>query len=184
MDEMESNEQAKTKSEPEPNEEAQTKNTTKPEPPAKTKDQLERDKLSLEIAELQREWWKRPAYIAAFFPSVLALLTLAYGLGNGYFDAEFARLENKKYELERETRLLEERKTRLLERVQEAQALLDAKSPNAADNNANTLDTKMMLKDLEDQIRKVNNPKDAETIRQRLQAFLDYLLQVNSNTNK
>jgi predicted metal-dependent hydrolase len=75
-----------------------------------TKEELERRKLLLEIAELKKEWWKKPTYIAALFPTLLALITLAYGFANGYFQASFTKLENQKYDLQKEIKVFQEQK--------------------------------------------------------------------------
>ncbi len=60
---------------------------------------LELKKLALEIAELERPWWKRPSFVLASLPAILATLTLLYGLTNGYFSTAFAKLENQKIAL-------------------------------------------------------------------------------------
>ena len=73
-----------------------------PEVPIETKEDLEKEKLRLEIAELNRQWWKKPAYIAAVFPTLLALTTLVYGFANGYFQASFIKLDNQKHTLQKE----------------------------------------------------------------------------------
>jgi len=120
-----------------------------PEIPTETKEDLEKEKLRLEIAELNKAWWKKPAYIAALFPTILALTALIYGLANGYFQASFVKLENqthavqvRKEQLEKdlaeleeefresaeERRIIEERKVELLKRVDEVDILLKDKT--------------------------------------------------------
>jgi chromosome segregation ATPase len=73
------------------------------------KEDLETEKLRLEIADLKKRWWKRPVYIAALFPTLLALTTLIYGFSNGYFQAaserikaENVKLENQQHDLKKE----------------------------------------------------------------------------------
>src|SRR5215207_2595796 len=70
------------------------------------KAKLELEKLNLEIQDLRRDWWKKPAYIAALFPTFLALLTLVYGFSNGYFQAMAVKLENQKYDLQKDVEKL------------------------------------------------------------------------------
>ena len=77
-----------------------------------TKEELERAKLLVEVEELKRDWWKKPAYIGAFFPTVLAFTTLLYGFANGYFQASFVKLENENFKLEKQ-------KTGLLNQISE-----------------------------------------------------------------
>lgn len=84
----------------------------------KTQKELEREKLLLEIEELKKKWWKKPSYIAALFPTVLALVTLIYGFTNGYFQASFIKLENQKHDLVIEKEKL---KAEINEMVQESE---------------------------------------------------------------
>jgi len=58
---------------------------------------LERKKLALEIADLERSWWKRPAYVLAALPTVLAFGTLLVGALSGYFSAQLTKLDNQKH---------------------------------------------------------------------------------------
>jgi len=73
-----------------------------------SKDELERQKLALEIRELQRKWWKRPGYISALLPIMLASLTVLAGILSGFFDRERAKLQN-------EIAILRDEKSALLE---------------------------------------------------------------------
>ncbi len=74
---------------------------------AVSKEELERLKLELEIQKLKDPWWKNPAYILAALPTLLAILTLAYGFANGYFQATATKLENQKHDLQIEKDKLE-----------------------------------------------------------------------------
>jgi septal ring factor EnvC (AmiA/AmiB activator) len=65
-----------------------------------TKVDLELKKLALEIADLERPWWKRPAYILAALPTLLAVVALSVGFLNGFFSAQLTKLENQKHDLE------------------------------------------------------------------------------------
>ena len=84
-----------------------------------TKEELERKKLLLEIEELKKKWWKKPTYIGAAFPTLLAIITLVYGFANGYFQASFVKLENQKYALQNEIRAFEGEKADLKRQVNE-----------------------------------------------------------------
>ena len=57
-----------------------------------SKDELERKKLDLEIQELERKWWQRPAYLSILLPVVIAALTVLAGILSGYFNQERKQL--------------------------------------------------------------------------------------------
>jgi hypothetical protein len=67
---------------------------------APQKEDLEREKLILEIQQLKNPWWKKPAYVLAALPTLLAVLSLIYGFANGYFQATATKLENQKHDLQ------------------------------------------------------------------------------------
>src|SRR6266571_7601144 len=68
---------------------------------------LELKKLNLEIAEMERSWWKRPSYILAALPTVLAVIALSVGFLNGFFSAQLTKLENQKHDVEAQIREFE-----------------------------------------------------------------------------
>lgn len=57
-----------------------------------SKEELERRKLELEIAELRKPLWLRPAYVGVSLPIVLSILAFLSALLSGYFDRERAAL--------------------------------------------------------------------------------------------
>ncbi len=61
---------------------------------------LELEKLKLEIRELQRPIWRRPAFLGAFVPLMLAVIGLASTVFTGYFDERMAALRDQRKELE------------------------------------------------------------------------------------
>jgi hypothetical protein len=71
---------------------------------------LEREKLRLEILELRRPWYKKPAYI---FPLVLVIGTLLTGFGTQFFQAEFTKFENQEHDLRLENESLKQQKSKL-----------------------------------------------------------------------
>ena len=71
---------------------------------------LELKKLTLEIAELERPWWKRPAYILAALPTLLAMIALSVGFINGYFSAQLTKLENQRHDIEAQVKEFESRR--------------------------------------------------------------------------
>jgi len=74
-----------------------------------SKDELERQKLALEIRELQRKWWQRPVYLSILLPIALASLTILAGILSGYFNRE-------RMQLARDIEALKAEKTALIER--------------------------------------------------------------------
>jgi hypothetical protein len=78
-----------------------------------SKDELELTKLRLEIAELERAWWKKPIYLLAALPTVLALGSLSIGFLTGYFQAATTKLENQRFALEQQIKEFESRRDQL-----------------------------------------------------------------------
>lgn len=74
---------------------------------------LELRKLALEIAELERPWWKRPNYILAALPTLLAIVALSVGFLNGFFSAQLTKLENQRHALELQVKEFETTKEQL-----------------------------------------------------------------------
>lgn len=68
------------------------------------RDSLQLKKLTLEIAEMERLWWKRPTYILAALPTLLAIIALSIGFLNGFFSAQLTKLDNQKHDLEAQIR--------------------------------------------------------------------------------
>jgi hypothetical protein len=64
-------------------------------------------KLELEISDLERPVWKKPTFITPLFA---ALLSIALGHYSGWFNVQLTKLENKKYELNKEIENFEKEK--------------------------------------------------------------------------
>jgi hypothetical protein len=99
---------------------------------APSKDELERQKLALEIQELQRRWWQRPVYLSILLPILLASLTVLAGILSGYFNRERTQLTQdiealkaEKSQLIEKTRDLAIEKAATLKRLQEMNTWLD-----------------------------------------------------------
>jgi hypothetical protein len=95
------------------------------------KAELERRKLQLEIAELERPWWRKPPSLALFLPLVAALLSIIVGWRTGFFDNQRLVLEAQRHDLASQTRelRLEERglqgkKAELTEQVKQLETTL------------------------------------------------------------
>lgn len=91
--------------------ESKTELSTEPGQPAEDSGKaLALKKLTLEIAELERPWWKRPTYILAALPTMLAFGTLLVAVFSGYFQAAYTKLENQKHDLEAQVKTFEEKR--------------------------------------------------------------------------
>ena len=98
--------------------------------PQITKEELELKKLALEIKDLERSFWKRPTYILAALPTLLAVVTLSVGLFNGYFSASLTKLENQKHDLQVEVTNFEAKRDELYstnDRLKTEKKLLEAR---------------------------------------------------------
>jgi hypothetical protein len=96
-----------------------------------SKEDPERRKLLLEIADLQRPWWRKPSSFALFLPLAVALVSIFVGWRTGFFDNQRLVLEAQRHNLESQTRelRLEERglqgqKAELLTQVRQLHATL------------------------------------------------------------
>jgi hypothetical protein len=79
-----------------------------------TKEELERKKLLLEIKDLERPFWKRPSYVLAALPTLLAIGALTVGFINGFFSAQLTKLDNQKHDLQAEVKQFEETRNTLV----------------------------------------------------------------------
>lgn len=77
-----------------------------PVQPAKTKAELEGEKILLEIEQLKEPWWKKPAYLSALLPTLLAFGTLMTAFLTGYFKNEYQLIDMKNESAKREQQLL------------------------------------------------------------------------------
>lgn len=87
--------------------------------------ELELKKLALEIAELERPWWRRPAYILAALPTLLAVAALSVGFLNGFFSAQLTKLDNQKFALEQQIKEFESRRDQLHQQNDQLSAQLE-----------------------------------------------------------
>src|SRR5258708_5713514 len=83
------------------------------------KDALELRKLALEIAEMERSWWKRPTYILAALPTLLAVIALSVGFVNGYFSAQLTKLENQRHDIELQVKEVKAVREQITKEIQE-----------------------------------------------------------------
>jgi septal ring factor EnvC (AmiA/AmiB activator) len=55
------------------------------------KQELERKKLALEIRELSRPWFQKPAYLAGLLPALIGIATVLVAWNSGYFNLQLER---------------------------------------------------------------------------------------------
>src|ERR1039457_2165610 len=84
-----------------------------------TSEELQREKLQLEISELLR-WWRSPTYIQGILSVTVAVIastgTLIVGYVNGWFDVQRGRLEMQRSAVQRDIDQLTEKTDRSEER--------------------------------------------------------------------
>lgn len=64
--------------------------------------ELQVRKLDLEIKDLSRPWWQKPAYLSALFPLFIGVLAVFVAYNRGFFDTQAALLELKRERLQRD----------------------------------------------------------------------------------
>lgn len=57
------------------------------------KDELERKKTALEVRELEKSWYRKPQYVLAALPTALAIIGIIVGFYTGYFKDKIAGLQ-------------------------------------------------------------------------------------------
>src|SRR5437879_3451000 len=78
-----------------------------------SQDELEKQKVALEIEQLREHWWKRPGYLAIVLPGLLAFATLIVGVSTGFFRNQYDLIQIRNEKAALEQRLLEQDKQKL-----------------------------------------------------------------------
>jgi predicted metal-dependent hydrolase len=100
--------------------------------PTKSKPEMEARKLELEISELERHWWQKPAYVAVFIPILVAVITLGQFLYTDSFKNQRTLLEIQSIELEKQKKEIKAQIESEQEKLAEAnQKLRQLKSDSA-----------------------------------------------------
>ncbi|MBX2884538.1 MAG: hypothetical protein KTR32_31585 [Granulosicoccus sp.] len=84
------------------------------------KARLENRKLTSEIDELNRAWWKRAGYLGSVVPIIIAIVGFLTALMTGFFDTRQVNLENDIAKLESEKARIEEQTDDLRTAVNDA----------------------------------------------------------------
>lgn len=96
--------------------------------PDEIKAALEIEKLRLELQDLQRPWWKRPAYLQALLPLCIAAITAGAGLTvawtQGFFDGQRAKLLVERQQLQRENADAQEQLNHATQKLYETRQIL------------------------------------------------------------
>ena len=75
---------------------------------------LEKEKVQLEIDELKRHWLKNPHYLQVLLPTILAIFSLLYAITSGLFSSKQELLELNKRQLETDITKFQTEKTSLI----------------------------------------------------------------------
>src|SRR5712664_2343255 len=78
-----------------------------------SQDELEKQKLALEVEQLREPWWKRPGYLAIVIPSLLALGAVIAGFSTRFFQNQYELIELKNERALREKDEIEQDKQKL-----------------------------------------------------------------------
>jgi|GEM_PF-3508746 len=95
---------------------SQTPNNSVHPPSAVSEDtaELQARKLDLEIKELSRPWWQKPAYLSVLFPLFVGVLAVIVAYNRGFFDTQTALLELRRERLQRDIDTFTAERERLL----------------------------------------------------------------------
>ena len=85
-----------------------------PSPVTEHMAELQARKLDLEIKELSRPWWQKPAFLSALFPLFIGALAVFVAYNRGFFDTQAALLELKRERLQRDVDTFTAERNRLI----------------------------------------------------------------------
>lgn len=115
-----------------------------------TEEELDVEKLKLEIAELKKPWWKKPSSVIALFLTVLVSILSVYGFAGGYFQVSFIKPANQTYDLRKQTEVLqsevaeissrkeamEQKRDKILKQLENTKILLEETKNSSAEVKA------------------------------------------------
>ena len=136
-----------------------------------SQDELEKQKVALEIEQLREPWWKRPGYLAIALPGLLALATLIVGVSTGYFKNQYDLIQVKNEKTQLEERVLEQDKQKLSQNINTLEA---RKQDLNKENLDNQLKFQREEQRLNSELERINKDRliafsDAQEKRQRLE---------------
>lgn len=87
----------------------------------------------------KNSWWKKPSYIIVLFLVVFMLVPVVYGFANGYLEVSYVKPEDRAYnkkkqtedlkseiaELSKQKETLEQKRDRMLERLNKTRTLVE-----------------------------------------------------------
>gem|GEM_PF-3427683 len=79
------------------------------------KQELENEKLRLEIDYLKKAWYRKPEMLRVVLPTILAIFSLIYAISTGFFSSKQEILELKKAQLTLEISEFEKEKIAIIE---------------------------------------------------------------------
>lgn len=80
----------------------------------KNLDELQKEKIQLEINEINKAWYKRKDYLQIALPAILALFSLIYAIVSGFFSSKYEQYQLQKEQLQLEVLYFEQKKENLL----------------------------------------------------------------------
>jgi len=143
-----------------------------------SQDELEKQKVALEIEQLREPWWKRPGYLAIALPGLLAFATLIVGVSTGFFRNQYDLIQIKNEKAGLEQRLLEQDKQKLNQEKEVLKTsigdLEDKKRVLTQESLANQLKFQQEQQRLSGELQKINNDRlmvfsEAQEKRQKLE---------------
>jgi len=117
-----------------------------------TKEELETKKLRLEIEDMERPFWKRPAHVLAALPTILILITLFVGFLNGFLQTHVTKLIS-------ENRDLTARRDELVKEYDAAKTKLDEQKAQGKSAEAQAQYQAMQTFKCQEELRKLKGEK-------------------------
>jgi hypothetical protein len=87
-----------------------------------SKDELELEKLRIEVEQLRNRWWSKPTYLALLVPICIAFFTFLGAVFSGYLSSERANMQAEIEQLRRERTSFAEHVSRLEEHLSRIRA--------------------------------------------------------------
>jgi len=91
--------------------------------PLPPQEDLEREKLHLEIAQLRKPWWRKVGTYATLVPIMIAIVAMIQGLRSGFFDRQAQILELRERQLRIDVSVLERARDSISTLIETARAV-------------------------------------------------------------
>jgi len=81
----------------------------------KSLNKLQKEKVALEIKDLEKKWFKRKDYLQILLPTTVTIFTLIYALVSGFFSSKYEKFQVQKEQLKLEVLYFEQKKENLID---------------------------------------------------------------------